>query len=200
MVNDFLVLAITDDVDECCVIDNVRGRMTDWYRLDSDHREGPDASYTGHNMGIEEQSTAAVVDPGHDTNKEDDERECDEFFGEDEEGEGADSLAKMDARAQDARFHNLGFHEAFEQAKETRLQEGFEAGYKQAFERAQKLGKQLGDLSAQSVLCSGEEGERKGPLLTKVSTRIHDYLQDLNNPSHPSSVEELIGLSKDLEG
>mmetsp|Transcript_11037 Transcript_11037/g.15314 ORF Transcript_11037/g.15314 Transcript_11037/m.15314 type:complete len:165 (-) Transcript_11037:38-532(-) len=63
-----------------------------------------------------------------------------------------EGLAFHDTRATEETFHNMGYHEGYDEAKELRLQEGFEAGYREVFESALRVGKMLGDVSTRAVL------------------------------------------------
>ena len=53
-------------------------------------------------------------------------------------------LAAAESRATRERFRKLGFHQAYDTAKEDLLQEGFEAGYKETFALAKEMGILLG--------------------------------------------------------
>ena len=54
------------------------------------------------------------------------------------------SLAKHETQAQHENHRNIGYHEAYDEFKEVKLQEGFEAGYRQYILEAKKLGMLLG--------------------------------------------------------
>ena len=54
------------------------------------------------------------------------------------------TLSKYEERSQEKRFHNLGYHEAYDEHKDSKLQIGFEDGYKQNFESSIEIGKLLG--------------------------------------------------------
>lgn len=86
----------------------------------------------------------------------------DEFFGQDDSSgpddvgggdtnlDNSGGLALAESRALEERFRKLGFHEGYDAAKETMLQEGFEAGYKETFSIAQEIGALLGKMAMKS--------------------------------------------------
>jgi len=57
---------------------------------------------------------------------------------------GQGGLSAAEARATEDRFRTIGYHEAYDQSKEERLQEGFEAGYRDSFDAAFRVGEILG--------------------------------------------------------
>jgi hypothetical protein len=77
----------------------------------------------------------------------------DDFFCEDDGDTAPDScsygaLKKSDEKANSEIFHNIGYVEAFESAKDVRLQQGFEQGYRVTIDKAQSMGKLLGTWAA----------------------------------------------------
>ena len=60
--------------------------------------------------------------------------------------EGGGGLAGHETRANEAAFRNMGYLEAYDATKEERLQEGFEAGYREAVDVATSVGLRLGRL------------------------------------------------------
>ena len=83
------------------------------------------------------------------------EEEDDDFFGsgdgdDDDDGNERCLLAEQESKAISAQLSNVAYLDAFEDTKESRLQEGFESGYRDVFELALRLGCRLGGLSAES--------------------------------------------------
>jgi hypothetical protein len=74
----------------------------------------------------------------------------DDFFGNDDDDD--DDMAQRDIRAMQTRLQNIAYLDALEATKEIRLQEGFEAGYKDVYEVAGRLGEQLGRLVAKAKI------------------------------------------------
>ena len=77
----------------------------------------------------------------------------DEFFGNQSDEDSTckvplahGSLPKHESQAQEENYRNIGYHEAYDENKEIKLQEGFEAGYRETFEDARKLGALLGNI------------------------------------------------------
>jgi hypothetical protein len=81
----------------------------------------------------------------------------DEFFGNDDDEVdshrgNSDAMAKYDTRARETQFKNVGYLEAYEASKETRLQEGFETGYREVYDNSIRVGELLGEITAASLL------------------------------------------------
>jgi hypothetical protein len=68
-----------------------------------------------------------------------------------QEGSGC-ALAEAESSALQERFRKLGFHEGYDQAKDERLQEGFETGYREAFAVSTRIGILLGEATLNSKL------------------------------------------------
>ena len=98
----------------------------------------------------------------------------DEFFGDDDSC-GPDvahhswsndtvgtfgGLAAAESRALEERFRKIGYHEGYDAAKETKLQEGFEAGYKETFALSKQIGALLGKMTMKSKLDMGGNIDR----------------------------------------
>jgi flagellar biosynthesis/type III secretory pathway protein FliH len=58
-----------------------------------------------------------------------------------------DMLPYLEDKAQQDANRNIGFLEAYDESKELKLQEGFEAGYSSVFEDGVKLGEYLAEAS-----------------------------------------------------
>jgi hypothetical protein len=76
----------------------------------------------------------------------------DEFFGNDDEGADINrlDLGDRESRAKEEELKKIAYVEAYDVHKETRLQEGFEAGYKDTFKAAMRIGDLLGSTMAQT--------------------------------------------------
>jgi hypothetical protein len=64
----------------------------------------------------------------------------------------SDGLASAEAAALATQFRTMGFHQAFDEYQDAMLQEGFEAGYRENFETAKRIGHLLGSVTAKSRL------------------------------------------------
>jgi len=83
--------------------------------------------------------------------------------------EGGGGLAGHETRANEAAFRNMGYLEAYDATKEERLQEGFEAGYREAVDVATSIGLRLGRLvgrtaagAVATTASTGSQGKRSG--------------------------------------
>ena len=77
----------------------------------------------------------------------------DEFFGndgDDDDNSNYLDLADRESRAKEEELKKIAYVEGYDDNKETRLQEGFEAGYKETFEAAMRIGNFLGSSVART--------------------------------------------------
>jgi len=98
------------------------------------------------------------------------EQEEDDFFGSEDDdskpqrctdGHDLDSgLAIAEASAATEHFRKLGYHEAYDATKDERIQEGFDKGYKDAFEVSSRIGESLGRATMQSKLAANGNRDR----------------------------------------
>jgi flagellar biosynthesis/type III secretory pathway protein FliH len=93
----------------------------------------------------------------------------DDFFGHDDDD---DDMAEREARAIQNRLENVAYLEAFEETKEIRLQQGFEAGYQEVYEVAGRLGEQLGRLVAKAKLESLLTATSAEPSSTRLQVQM----------------------------
>lgn len=112
----------------------------------------------------------------------------DEFFGSLEESDTGQTcvdgnerhsgLWKAEHRAVAARFKNIGYHESYEEGRESKLQEGFEEGFKASFENAKQIGILLGEASMRARRESASK-ELKARCL-EISRDVRDNIQDMD--------------------
>jgi flagellar biosynthesis/type III secretory pathway protein FliH len=127
----------------------------------------------------------------------------DDFFG-DQEGELRDisrqpraqtdaalsiyqtpgGLAERDSRAMEEKFRNLGYHEAFDEAKDAKLQKGFEEGYKQCFHTAFKMGELLGEATSPLGDSSRTDNSKR------VSQHVRAFLDNFEQEEDPMETPE----------
>eukprot|EP00553_Chaetoceros_curvisetus_P014546 CAMPEP_0204643422 /NCGR_PEP_ID=MMETSP0718-20130828/693_1 /ASSEMBLY_ACC=CAM_ASM_000674 /TAXON_ID=230516 /ORGANISM="Chaetoceros curvisetus" /LENGTH=177 /DNA_ID=CAMNT_0051664621 /DNA_START=149 /DNA_END=682 /DNA_ORIENTATION=- len=98
------------------------------------------------------------------------------------DGHGYGSLSKHDHMAQHEQYKNIGYHESFDQFKEVKLQEGFEAGYTQHINDAHKIGMLLG----RSILRDVKLGTTRTQAEFKSQTR--DQSEGIDQPHSSSAV------------
>lgn len=134
--------------------------------------------------------------------------EEDDFFGDDghDDGNGDDyaGLAEQESKAVSAQLSNIAYLEAFEEHKEVRLQEGFEAGYRDVFAIALRLGCRLGEVSAQSKLRDANHPNRPSPdaetsLVRQVNRRFRAVMDQINQGASDKSEDAKVLLLLKLE-
>jgi flagellar biosynthesis/type III secretory pathway protein FliH len=111
----------------------------------------------------------------------------DDFFGKQQDDDD-DSLARQhgithpsglanaEEKAAQDRYGRIGYHEGYEETKETRLQEGFETGYKNGFESAVTIGRILGELRIQSRIVMSDEANKDNLLCLQVAKLVRDEI------------------------
>lgn len=109
----------------------------------------------------------------------------------------ADGLAEREARAVAEQFRNLGYHEAYDEAKDAKLQEGFEEGYKQCFHAALNIGELLGDATSPlgDDLTGTDNSKRVARL---VRTFLDNFQQDEDPMKTPESLAVLAKQMNDF--
>ena len=112
----------------------------------------------------------------------------DEFFGAEDDDDGC-GLAGHEAQARDARYQNIGYLEAYDEHKEVRLQDGFEAGYQELHDISLRLGQLLGQLAAKTKFSQLRNDENDKGLvqaqqahLTAISKRYREVMEMINRP------------------
>jgi flagellar biosynthesis/type III secretory pathway protein FliH len=96
-----------------------------------------------------------------------------------------DGLAERDSRALEEQFRNLGYHEAFDEAKDAQLQDGFEEGYKQCFHAAMKAGELLGEVTSPL----GDDLSRTDNS-KRVSQHVRNFLDNFEQENDPLKTSE----------
>ena len=114
----------------------------------------------------------------------------DEFFGDLHDHDASSTtvttgnsivdLETAEAAAVERHFHTLGFHEAYESAKDALLQEGFEDGYQQNFEAAERIGRLLGEHMARTRLIPTTQATSSEDDRPKVALIIRTALLESN--------------------
>lgn len=143
----------------------------------------------------------------------------DEFFGDQEDLDDDDYgglLGEREHLARQNELHNVGYLESYEEHKETRLQEGFQTGYKESFEASLRIGKLLGQTTAPAQLLlqsppSSTTASSDANTFTSsqnAGKRVYDFLRTLDenkeqtteggNPCRDAQTE-LEDLEKELQ-
>ena len=101
----------------------------------------------------------------------------DEFFGEQsslsDESTGNrkfGNLTQHETLSKEKTFFNIGYLEAFDRTKEEKLQEGFEAGYRQTLHDAIAIGRKLGKVNLSSTMNNSHDDDTKAYVAQQVRT------------------------------
>lgn len=131
----------------------------------------------GHSQ--EYNTTTTHVDEAHD-----------EFFGDQDEDGDFGKLGRHEDHARNEQLKTIGYLESFDETKDSLLQPGFEAGYRETYEVSKSLGKNLGRMIAEHQLLVGIDAIHTTPSdsiqSAAVSRRIHEFLSQFQN--RPSNV------------
>lgn len=128
-----------------------------------------------------------------------DSEENDDFFGEqlDEDSNvspsGVDEIETEKARrglnehenrAGEENYRNVGYLDAFEQSKEVRLQDGFEAGYREVIKDSSDLGYKFGRIAIKSYLSPVRDSK-----LHDSSHQVKQLLTTYDKELHSKSIK-----------
>lgn len=135
-------------------------------------------------------------------------QEDDDFFGADDEADTSlrrctdghelhSGLAEAEAAATKSRYQNLGFHAAYDDNKDLKVQPGFEAGYQAMYDSAFRIGELLGEATMEYKLANGkpttvETNERTSEPYLVAAKKIRGVL------THKGEKEESTKQAYDL--
>ena len=125
----------------------------------------------------------------------------DEFFGNQDILANNDEFGALEQRERRAREESLktvGFVESYDDAKDVRLQEGFEVGYRETYDVALRLGTVLGKEAVQNLL-SNSSGANETSLPQQTDTMARQVREFLNNFERRSSDDNLDQATESLE-
>ncbi len=150
----------------------------------------------------------------------------DEFFGDQSDDEDHDLYSQLHVNEvmQDARrahgamdkheinsqretHRNIGYHEAYDDYKEERLQEGFEAGYRQYINDAKKLGMLLGECvgnvsstvrEGTKKINSGNESTDDDGMRTDLIGEVRQYLERAQSTTENNIIVPLVNDNEDV--
>mmetsp|Transcript_61411 Transcript_61411/g.181532 ORF Transcript_61411/g.181532 Transcript_61411/m.181532 type:complete len:154 (-) Transcript_61411:317-778(-) len=97
-----------------------------------------------------------------------------------------DSLAKHEIRSGEENFRNLGYHEAFDAAKENLLQQGFEAGFRETISSSMRIGSTLGSL----VVAGTKDGRLQTEKVQAAARSVRAFLDESQKEDYCSCGEE----------
>mmetsp|Transcript_2587 Transcript_2587/g.5626 ORF Transcript_2587/g.5626 Transcript_2587/m.5626 type:complete len:183 (-) Transcript_2587:95-643(-) len=153
----------------------------------------------------------------------DDDDDDDEFFGSQDDFEPDNSLPIRDfgnmsgheIGAKHNELKNIGFLDAYDEFKDSRLQEGFEGGFMDAFEAGKIIGKIIGEattmdkvyekqlqVSDTKSLDANHHPSRKSGVKPNVEELVHDYFttkfqKDLDSNNGKQGLENLISQTEE---
>lgn len=138
----------------------------------------------------------------------------DEFFGDQEEPEvsrqtqddgpempSLDELTLRDSRATKEQFRNIGYHQAYEEAKDARLQQGFEKGYRDCFEEALQIGEILGQATSplNTKISEGDDPfNGDGNAQQVIARHVRSCLDSFEQKDPTTTPHALLTLRKEL--
>jgi len=108
----------------------------------------------------------------------------DDFFGDQESLNGSEvttqeTMIQHEVRSMEQKFHNLGFQDGYDKAKELKLETGFEEGYVELIEVATRIGNILGENSTLAILNNENESYKKkaDEVATEIKKSIVSFLE-----------------------
>ena len=141
----------------------------------------------------------------------DDEEEVDEFFGSQEDddacgpgGNGYGALGQHETLAKDRDLATIGYFESYDETKEERVQEGFEAGYQQTFEASRRVGELFGQCMAHAEFLEDSHNNRSKEAVKRqslmISRHLHEFLTAFQSGSDDPTVvkESLAALEEEM--
>jgi hypothetical protein len=136
----------------------------------------------------------------------------DEFFGNQEEDDDEvhtsssyyGGLGDQERLARENEMKNIGYFEAHEETKEQRLQEGFEAGYRETFDAATRVGQLLGQATARARLNNNPEQEEHEARQMAMARRVREFsiqfeARPKDEPRNSNASQELEDLEVELQ-
>jgi hypothetical protein len=99
-------------------------------------------------------------------------------------------LAVAESNASQSRYQKLGYHAAYDEHKDLNVQDGFEAGYKEVYNQAFKIGEMLGEATMKHKLTV--RGKTTTPTSDSTVTQDEDVVNDDDNevgPRDPAYLE-----------
>ena len=133
----------------------------------------------------------------------------DEFFGAQDDADIQEiatfngSMTQRNAHAKQEELRKVAFLDAYDQYKESKLQEGFESGMTETFDVASRIGKMLGKASTLSKLQQKSTPNKSSNAdnVDKATGTVREFFADTfqNKVSEESSTQQLEGLETNLK-
>jgi hypothetical protein len=141
-------------------------------------------------------------------------QEDDDFFGDGDDNstlrqctdghEMYSGLAMAEAAAVESKHENLGYHAAYDEYKDVKVQDGFEVGYTGVYKTAYRIGELLGDATmAYKLDSSNGDEENDGapdPDYLAAAKKIRGVLTDKKEKEESTwQTYDLLHLQQDVE-
>lgn len=138
---------------------------------------------------------------------EDDDDDDDVFFGsQDDDGDEYGDLGKYEMKSKQDEIEKVAFLQAYDDHAESRLQEGFEAGYEESYATAYRIGQMFGRFIASERFKALKESAPENSSVVPVndsSRMVHQFSKELqeraNDKQIPDTKAELEKFERDLE-
>ena len=123
----------------------------------------------------------------------------DDFFGsQQDDTNDFGALAQHETLAKERDLAAIGYFESYDENKDERLQDGFEAGYRQAFDISMRIGEVFGQMIAHAEF---EDDDTALEQSSGISQRLHHFLTAFQNGANDPNVnvmESMAALEEDI--
>jgi hypothetical protein len=110
-------------------------------------------------------------------------------------------LAVAEAKSSQSRYQKLGYHAAYDEHKDLNVQDGFEAGYKEVYNHAFKIGEMLGEATMKHKL--SVKGKTATPKSDKITPQgvVNDDDKEAGqrDPAYLVAAKKVRGVLTDTE-
>mmetsp|Transcript_17088 Transcript_17088/g.41576 ORF Transcript_17088/g.41576 Transcript_17088/m.41576 type:complete len:150 (+) Transcript_17088:26-475(+) len=141
-----------------------------------------------------------------DTDYDDDD---DDFFGsqDNDDGDEYGNLGKYEVKSKQDEIEKVAFLQAYDDHAESRLQEGFEAGYQESFATAYRIGQMMGKhMTLERFKLMKESQPENSPAVVSVtdaSCMVYQFSKEFQERANDKQIDnakaELEKFEKDLE-
>ncbi len=111
----------------------------------------------------------------------------DDFFGDQDEDGDFGRLARHETLARNEALKTIGYFESYDETKETLLQPGFEAGYREMYDSSKCLGTCFGKMVAETQLLGSDNVPSDSVQTNEITKRLHQFLSEFQN--RPNSTD-----------
>ncbi|CAJ1929054.1 unnamed protein product [Cylindrotheca closterium] len=141
--------------------------------------------------------TELTTDPGFDNDDDDD------FFGnQSDDGDEYGNLGKHELISQQDEIEKVAFLQAYDDHAESRLQEGFEAGYQESFATAYRIGKMMGKhMTMERFKLMKESQFKNSPVVpvTDASCMVYQFSKEFQERANDKQIGNAMAESEKFE-